>query len=147
MKTVKLLGLALGLVVSLAACAGQQAWTPQVNYAYEVDDGVLYIRWNCFAEPPGLVMRGFVNNPMSMNALKDTTLSLSGINAQGGTVSSTQDSALPFMLETNVRTPFEMKLKTTGAEVRFDMWYQYQIGAFLRDQRGARMDACPNVRF
>jgi hypothetical protein len=147
MKTVKLLGVALGLVVSLIACAGQQTWTPQVNYAYEVDDGVLYIRWNCFAEPPGLVMRGFVNNPMSMNPLKDTTLWLSGINAQGATISSTQDNAIPFMLETMNRTPFEMKLKTTGTEARFDMWYQYQIGAFLRDQRGAKMDACPNVRF
>ena len=58
MKTVRVLGVALGVVISLAACAGQQAWTPQVNYAYEVDDGVLYVRWNCFAEPPGLVADG-----------------------------------------------------------------------------------------
>ncbi len=145
MKTITGSGTVLGLVVGLAACA-QQAWAPQVNYAYEVDDGRVYIRWNCFFQPPGLVMRGFVNSPVLMVPIKNTQLSVSGINAQGATVSSVQASALPYLIETNQRTPFEVHVPTRGTEVRFDLWYSYTAGGpFMdsNDQRGAKMDACP----
>jgi len=148
MKAITALGIVLGLVVGLAACA-QQAWAPRDNYAYEVDDGRVYIRWNCFFQPTGLVMRGFVNSPVLMVPIKNTTLSVSGINAQGGTVSTVQAPALPYLIETNQRTPFEVQVPTTGTEVRFDMWYTYTAGGpFMdsNDQRGVKMDACPRSR-
>ena len=147
MKATKVLGIVFGLTLGLAACAGQQTWTPQVNYDYTADDGRMYLRWNCLYEPPGLVIQGFVNNEL-MTPMKNTQISVYGVNAQGTQVSSVVDNSIPFMIETNDRTPFEIKVKTAGTEVTFNMWYSYEVGgAFMsgNPQRNLRNNACPGV--
>jgi hypothetical protein len=107
----------------------------------------MYLRWNCLYEPPGLVVQGFVNNVL-MTPLKNTQISVYGVNAQGAQVSSTVDNSIPFMLETMDRTPFEIKVKTTGTEVTFNLWYTYQVGgSFMMGdpQRNLKNNACPGV--
>ena len=146
MKRLAVLGIMVGLALILTACAHQQ-WTPEVNYAYNSDDGRMYLRWNCLYEPPGLVVQGFVNNVL-MTPLKNTQISVYGVNAQGAQVSSTVDNSIPFMLETMDRTPFEIKVKTTGTEVTFNLWYTYQVGgSFMMGdpQRNLKNNACPGV--
>ncbi len=141
--TIKAVGIVLGLSLILTACA-QEQWKPEVNYAYNVDNGMMYLRWNCFSQPPGLVVQGFVNNIL-MTPMKNTQVSISGINAQGATVSSAQYTSFPYMLETMIRTPFEMRLKTTGTEVRYDLSYSYAIGMDFSQNPNFKMDACPNM--
>lgn len=140
---IKALGIVLGLSLIMAACA-QEQWKPEVNYAYNVDNGMMYLRWNCLSQPPGLVVQGFVNN-ITMVAMKNTQVTISGIDAQGATVSSVQYTSFPYMLETMIRTPFEMRLKTTGTEVRYDLSYSYAMGMDFSQNPNFKMDACPNM--
>ena len=148
MKAIKALGFVLGLPLVFAGCAaGPQSYVPQVNYAYNADDGRMYLRWNCVFEPPFMVMQGTVNNVL-MTPMKNSQISVYGVNAQGAQVSSAVDNSLPFMLETMDRTPFEIKVKTAGTEVAFNMWYSYQVGgAFMMGdpQRNLKNNACPGV--
>jgi hypothetical protein len=140
---IKALGIVLGLSVILAACA-QEQWKPEVNYAYNVDNGMMYLRWNCVSQPPELVVQGFVNN-ITMQAMKNTQVKIYAIDSQGATVSSAQTTSIPWMLETNIRTPFDIRLKTTGTEVRYDLSYSYAMGMDFAQNPNWKMDACPNM--
>ena len=147
MKVSKSLGIMFGLALILAACT-PQPWTPQVEYANSVSDGQMSLRWNCLFEPPGLVVQGFVNNIL-MTPLRGTQISVIGINAQGVQVSSGMDNSIPLNLNTNTRTPFEIKVPTTGTEVTFNLWYTYRVGGpslqAEAPQRNVRNNACPGV--
>ncbi len=148
MKTINALGIVLGLILFLSACAaGPQSYVPNINYAYNADDGRMYLRWNCTYEPPYMVMQGFVNNVL-MTPLKNTQISVWGVNAQGQQVSSAVDNSIPFMLETMDRTPFEIKIRTAGTEVAFNMQYTYQVGGafgMANPQQNLKNNACPGV--
>jgi hypothetical protein len=147
MKVTKSLGIMFGLALILAACA-PQPWTPQAEFANSASDGQMSLRWNCLFEPPGLVVQGFVNNIL-MTPLRNTQISVNGINAEGVQVSSGVDNSIPLNLDTNDRTPFEIKVQTTGTEVTFNLWYTYRVGGpSLRGgntQRNLRNNACPGV--
>jgi hypothetical protein len=64
------------------------------------------------------------------------TLTLYGVDAQGGTVSQAQGSAQAFLIQLNNPTMFEVTLQTVGGEVRY----------FDVQQRNTKVDAFPRAK-
>ena len=106
---------------------------------------MLYLRWNCLYQPPGLVIQGIANN-VAMNPVKNLQISITGVSAQGQQVSSGTAESLPYMLQTNTRQPFEIPIQTAGTEVTFNMTYGYEFGPFMgMPSPNLKNNACPGV--
>jgi hypothetical protein len=146
MKRLKVVGIGLGLTLIVVACAPMpQSYVPDINYAHNADNGMFYLRWNCTYDPPFMVIQGTANNA-AMNPLKNTQISVTGVNAQGQQVSSAVDNSLPYMLETMIRTPFTIKVQAAGTEVAFNMTYSYEFGPFMgMPSPNLINNACPGV--
>ena len=137
---------------ALAACAPVNISAPLIEYAHQVADGKVALRWNCLrAEPTAVTVRGAANNPYYAQPIKDLRFTLYGVNAQGGTVSQAQGSAQAFLINLNSSTTFEVTLQTVGGEVRYDLVYSYTLGggaivAGGGEQRNLKLNACPTFQ-
>lgn len=113
-------------VVALTACGLAKPMPPFDSFAHRISDGTLFLYWNCSRPAPGAVrVEGWANNPDSPQPIKDLEFILYGVNAQERTVSQTKVSAQAYLIQTNDPTTFTIDLKTVGAEVRYDLVYEY----------------------
>lgn len=138
------------LALGLAACAPVSVG-PQVTYAHSTSDGKVALEWNCLYQPPGLVISGLANNPWLGQPIKDLHFWVYGIDAQGRNVSNATGSASRYVINSGQLTPFELPVRTTGTEVRFDLTYAYRVSESLRlnspeEQINTKVDACPSVK-
>jgi hypothetical protein len=113
-------------VVALTACGLAKPMPPFDSFAHRISDGTLFLYWNCSRPAPGAVrVEGWANNPDSPQPIKDLEFILYGVNAQESTVSQAKASAQAYLIQTNEPTTFAIDLKTVGAEVRYDLVYEY----------------------
>ena len=116
-------------VVALTACGLAKPMPPFDSFAHRISDGTVSLYWNCSRPAPGAVrVDGWANNPAYPQPIKDLELILYGVNAQDGTVSQAKGSAQAYLIQTNEPSSFVVDLKTVGAEVRYDLVYQYWGG-------------------
>ena len=102
---------------------------PFDSFAHRISDGTVSLYWNCSRPAPGAVrVDGWANNPAYPQPIKDLELILYGVNAQDRTVSQAKGSAQAYLIQTNEPSSFVVDLKTVGAEVRYDLVYQYWGG-------------------
>ncbi len=129
--------LLLALVMTLSACAangyeaaptlGKTQWPP-TEYRHTVSTTALSQYWNC-SRPAAEVMRldGLAANLWNSQPVRFMEWTLAGVDKDGRTVSNATVGARVLQLWTNQYTTYQIDLRTTGAETRFDLYYTYQF--------------------
>jgi len=123
---------------SLRASAREATPYPPPGYSHTVQSGHVALYWNC-ARPESAVVQvsGFAFNPWSSQPVRFLELELVGVDSGERTVSEVGTKARDIQLFTNQSTPFQLNLRTTGGETRFDLYYRYRF----QDEGRDRMDA------
>jgi hypothetical protein len=143
----------LGLLA--ASCAAPQAPEPYPPgvFDHRVADGRVELYWSCFEPEPGVLqIEGAARSPGS-GEIRFMEIEAVGVDAKGRTVGSVRVPVRDTVMHTNAWSPFYLVAKTTGAEARVDLYYQYRapaergdglgFGRFQHDfQRSYVRDAC-----
>jgi hypothetical protein len=132
-------------VTSLAGCAstggpgaGTIPGSPPGAFAHRVATSEVVLFWNCLQPEVGqLRLEGVAQNPWAAQPIRFLEFELVGLDAQGRMTAETAGMARDLQLHTNQTTPFKLDLKTTGTEVRFDLYYRYY---FLEFFEGGKKD-------
>jgi hypothetical protein len=124
---------------SLRASAKEATPYPPPGYSHTVQSSHVALYWNCALPETGIIqVSGFAFNPWSSQPVRFLELELVGVGSWERTVSEAGTKARDIQLFTNQSTPFQLSLRTTGGETRFDLYYRYQ---FQDDGGHDRMDA------
>lgn len=127
---------------SLAACtplAGQHAAreaarlvpSPTV-YHHRASTTHVVLYWNCARPESGQVhLEGLVYSPY-FSDVRDLQFELAGVDGTDRVVSTARAVPPDFALGLNRTSPFQLALRTTGNEVRFDLYYGYRAQGGLR---------------
>jgi len=123
------------LLLALAACAGERvpdmpmvsASYPPTGYVHGVRPYPLELYWNCTRPDPGtLRLDGVAVDPWSAQPVQLVGFDLVGVDARGRTASSSSVTVQGLaILHTNQSAPFRIDFHTSGAEARFDLYYEY----------------------
>jgi hypothetical protein len=119
----------VGLAMTAAACAavdtaGTQA--PLDTFAHRAANSELVLRWNCLQPTAGtLRVEGVAHNPWQAQPIGHLELQVVGVDAAGRQTGEAAGKARDLQILTSQRSPFQLDLKTTGTEVRVDLYYQY----------------------
>ena len=122
-------------VMSLLGCAtmemrgiGTKPGFPSGVFAHRVATSELVLLWNCLQPGTGQVrLEGVAQNPWAAQPIRFLEFELVGVDAQERVTAQAAGTARDLQLFTNQTTPFQLDLKTTGTEVRFDLYYQYRF--------------------
>ncbi len=128
-----LMVLAFGM--SLAGCAAMEApgggtvpGAPPQAFAHRVATSEVVLLWNCLDPEPGqLRVEGVVRSPWQAQPIRELEFDLVGVDAQERTTAQTAGAARDPQIYTNTNTSFQLELKPTGTEVRFDLYYDYRF--------------------
>lgn len=116
------------VMVLLAGCGMQQPPTsyPSSTFEHRVADGRVELYWSCTQPEAGILqVDGIAQSPWTQD-IRFLEIELVGVNAQGRTVGATRGPVRDIVLHTNAPSPFRLLLRTTGAEARMDLYYQYR---------------------
>jgi hypothetical protein len=82
--------------------------------------------WTCLQPASDLLrVEGVARNPWQAQPIRYLELQVVGVDAQGRQTAEVAGKARDFQIFTNQQSPFQLDLRTAGAEVRFDLYYQY----------------------
>ncbi len=120
--------LAASVLVAGCATAGIPAPYPPPGFAHRVASSHVELYWNC-ARPElnALTVEGVAINPWSPQEVRFLEFELVGVDTRDHAISHVRAEAPDFLLRTNQQTPFRLDLRPAGAEVRFDLFYQYRF--------------------
>ena len=109
---------------------------PPPGFSHRVASSHVEFYWNCARSEPGVLrLEGMAVNPWSSQAVRFLEFDLVGVGSRERTVSQVEGEARDFLLGTNQNTPFRLDLRTSGAEIRFDLFYRYRFqdngGSFI----------------
>jgi len=146
-----LLGFALSACVSseppAAFTLGQIQWPP-LDYKHTVSTGAIRQYWNCLQPEPDLVrLDGIVANQWNGQPVKFLEWELVGVNGAGRAVSGAKVESKAILLMTNQYTQYQIDLRTSGTEVRFDLYYQYKFDTRSHRSIDASLDWDGPVHF
>jgi len=126
---VRQLGLCVGIVMAVAACAAvdtEGTPAPVDTFVHRAANSDLVLRWNCVQPSAGtLRVEGVAHNPWQAQPIGHLELQAVGVDSQGRQTAAAEGKARDVQILTNERSPFQLDLKTTGAEVRVDLHYRY----------------------
>jgi hypothetical protein len=84
--------------------------------------------WKCDQGEPGLMrLEGMARNPWSPQEVRFLEFDLVGVDPEGRAVSEGHGEAVGFLLGTNQTTRFQVALRPSGREARYDLFYQYRF--------------------
>ena len=125
---------ACALGITLSACAADETLKtsgpayPPPGYSHTVQSNDVALYWNCARPETGAIqVSGLAFNPWSAQPVRFLELELVGVGSGERTVSEVGTQARDIQLLTNQSTPFQLDLRTTGAETRFDLYYRYKF--------------------
>ena len=127
--------LLLGIGVSACAQDGATGYSmltpapyPPPGYAHRVETSHVALFWNCTNSEPGVLrLEGVAVNPWAQQPVRFLEFGLSGVDARESTVSEGAGEARDIQIYTMASSPFLVELRSAGSEVRYDLYYQYQI--------------------
>ena len=131
------LGLGMLLLTALAGCAtdamrsssmiGAEPYPPP-GLPHRVASSHVELYWKCDQGDPGVMrIQGMARNPWSPQEVRYLEFDLFGVDRDDRVVSSAHAAAPNYMLGTNQTTRFEVALRVTGREARYDLVYQYRF--------------------
>lgn len=125
--------LAAVVVMTLADCAQMPGLgSPPESFTYRVATSEIVLLWNCLQPEPRLLsLEGVAWSPWQAQPVQLLEFELVGVDAQDRMTAEKAGEARDLQLHTNQMTPFTLELKTTGTEVRFDLYYRYQFRQFF----------------
>ena len=122
----------------MTACAGdgttrvpasQPALYPPAVFAHRVGTSDLTVYWNCTRpEPDVLRVEGVVQNTGG-GSIQYTEVEIVSVDARDRTIASVGAPVRDVILQTNQISPFQLTLRTVGAETRIDLYYVYRAQA------------------
>lgn len=132
------IGLVLLLGIALSGCAADGTWRfptatstpyPPPGFAHRVQTSHVGIFWNCTNPESGVLrLQGIAFNVWSAQPVRFLEFELAGVSAQERTVSEAVGEARDIQIFTGQNSPFQMDLRMSGGEQRYDLYYQYQFG-------------------
>src|SRR5512136_2235207 len=121
----------VGIVMTVAACAAVDTvgtQTPVDTFTHRVANSEVVLRWNCLQPAAGtLRVEGVAQNPWQAQPIGYLELQIVGVDVQGRQTAEAAGKARDPQILTSQRSPFQLDLQTTGAEVRVDLYYQYRF--------------------
>jgi len=143
------LALVCALGIALAACAADQTSRglateatpyPPPGYSHTVQSSHVALYWNCARPDAGIIqVNGLAFNPWSSQPVRYLELELVGVSSGERTVSEVGTKARDIEILTSQSTPFQLTLRATGAETRFDLYYRYLFQDDRDDRRQASL--------
>ncbi len=128
----------LGVVVmGVTACAAMDTpgpGAPPEAFAHRAATSELVLFWNC-REPAAGVLRveGVAQNPWQAQPIGFLELQVEGVDGQGRQTAVAAGKAGAILIFTNQSSPFQLDLRSSGTEVRFDLYYQYLFNEEFKD--------------
>ncbi len=149
------LGLLAFLASGLAACSPEEGLGlpgptpepyPPPGFAHQRNTDAVELYWNCTQPTPDrLLLQGVAVNAVAPE-VRYLEFTVVGVDAHGATVSEATGTARTFVLGTMQSTPMEVEVRTTGREVRFDLFYQYQAPTQSGGDKSELPAGAPAVR-
>lgn len=149
--------LAFGIlqVFALAGCAtdgmppssmiGIEPYPPP-GLPHRVASSHVELYWKCDRVEPNMMrLDGMARNPWSSQEVRFLEFDLVGVDQDGRKVSDVHATAPNYLLGTNQTTRFQLTLRRTGREARYDLHYQYLFQDFEIDARVAGPPMRPQV--
>jgi hypothetical protein len=151
------IALGVGIMVGLSACTTPGTQTPiqrPALFEHRVSAADVRVFWNCTRpEQNVLQLDGVVQN-IGGQLVQFAEVEVVAVNASGRTVNSARSAVQDIRLQTNQRSPFLIQLRTSGDEVRFDMFYRHRardtsgLGvAGLRQIQNMARDVCSPTQY
>ena len=92
--------------------------------------------WRCDRPDSGTMrIAGLARNPWSSQAVQYLEFDATGVDRDGRVVSEGYIAAPAYFLGTNQLTRFQLDVRPSGREVRYDLFYQYQFEELDLDAR------------
>jgi hypothetical protein len=136
-------GLMFLLALGLSACAADGSFRfaagppvpyPPTGYTHVVRTSAVELYWNCTQPEAGILrLEGAAFNPWGDAPVQHLELQLAGVDTHDRTVSQGAADARDSQIMTNQSSPFALDVRTTGREVQYDLYYQYQYPDGGRD--------------
>jgi hypothetical protein len=115
----------------LAGCAQNpmDASVPSgAMFGHRVESAHVSLYWNCMPAEAGVLrLDGAAANHWFGEPVKFLEIELVGVDNNERTVSFARVEATDIQLFTKQLTRFNLALRTTGAEARFDIYYEYRF--------------------
>ena len=151
------IALGAGIVVGLSACATpgtQTAVQPPAVFEHRVSAADVRVFWNCTQPEQNLLQVDGVVQNIGGQRVRFAEVEVVAVNASNRTVSSARSAVRDTVLQTNQRSPFLIQLRTSGEEVRFDMFYRHRardtsgIGTAMdRQVQNMARDVCSPTQY
>ena len=126
---VLLLVVAMG-VTACAAVDTAGTGVPPDAFLHRTANSEVVLLWNCLQPASGVLrVEGVARNPWQSQPIRYLEVQVVGLDAQGRQTAEAAGKVRNIQLFTNQESPFQLDLRTAGAEVRFDLYYQYLFDA------------------
>jgi len=101
---------------------------PPAGLPHRVASSHVELYWKCDQGEPGIMrVQGMARNPWSPQEVRSLEFDLFGVDRDDRVVSGAHAAAASYQLGTNQTTRFEVALRLTGREARYDLVYQYRF--------------------
>lgn len=122
-----LVALAMWVTGCAAVDASGTAASPDA-FAHRVATSEVVLRWNCLQHAAGMLrVEGVAHNPWQSQPIGYLEVQAVGVDADGRQTAEAAGRARDIQILTNEQSPFQLDLRTTGSEVRVDLYYQYRF--------------------
>jgi len=117
-------------VISCAAVDTAGTGAPPDTFTHRAANAEVLLLWNCLQPASGVLrVEGVARNPWQAQPIRYLEVQVVGVDAQGRQTAEGAGKARDIQLFTNQQSPFQLDVRTAGAEVRFDLYYQYLFNA------------------
>ena len=125
-------------IVALASCGAVACATegsrqsapplyPPAVFAHRVSTSDVTVYWNCAQPEPGaLRVDGVVQNTGG-GSVEYAEVEIVSVDARDRTIASVRTAVRDLALQTSQISPFQLGLRTVGAEARIDLYYEYRV--------------------
>ncbi|HSB73384.1 MAG TPA: hypothetical protein VLT62_29000 [Candidatus Methylomirabilis sp.] len=121
---------------------------PPAVFAHRVATADVEIYWNCSHPGKGVLRVNGVAKNSGGREVRFLELQLDAMDGKNRNILHTATAIPDILLYTNQSSPFQLDLRTTGAEVRYDLFYQYNLGRRIgfQDTRFMARDVCSETQ-
>ncbi len=146
----------------MAACATegtqhsaptQPTLYPPAVFAHRVSTSDVTVYWNCTQPEPGsLRVDGVVQNTGG-GSVEYAEVEIVSVDARDRTIASVRTAVRDLAIQTSRLSPFQLGLRTVGAEARIDLYYEYRVrslfglgGVRMSPERFRARDICSETQ-
>jgi hypothetical protein len=117
-------------ITSCAAVDTAGTAAPSAAFTHRTANSEVVLLWNCLQPATGVLrIEGVARNPWQAQPVRYLEVQVVGVDAQGRQTAEGAGKARDIQLFTNQQSPFQLDVRTAGAEVRFDLYYEYLFNA------------------